>query len=303
MLSGNILVRCQNLSGTLSRNSVETVHHFWVIRMSETSASIRSSRFQPVLASLVVATIVGCGAQAYEQRLAETAKYYAYRQQVDSALERNPWQEFGIQLRLPRGFQQIPAPVEEGEHDLRQPNFLTRPLPGLLGAWQGEVYVESPDQGPSTMPAWIFVCTNHQRFLDKQTDPTSTPALLVEDLSNVLAAELSYDPDTALNRWQYQETRAPIGTPYVPRKTYESIMLDNGDNPGEGKTRMQFRLIRYYVNQIQFCLLTVVPHEEILDRRDWRKFYTGIDLAMENLVVSGDPPRQQSAVQSSGGGF
>ena len=67
---------------------------------------------------------------------------------------------------------------------------------------------------------------------------------------------------------------------------------------------MQFRLIRYYVDQIQFCLLTVVPHDEILDRRDWRKFYNGIDLMMENLVVSGEVPRKQlSGPATSGAGI
>ncbi|NQV29211.1 MAG: hypothetical protein HQ518_33065 [Rhodopirellula sp.] len=272
--------------------------------MSQVTTSIRAGGLQAVFTAVVMATIVGCGSQAYEQRLAETAKYYAYRQQVDTALERNPWQEFGIQLRLPQGFQEIPGPTEEGEHDGRQPNFLSKPLPGLVAAWQSEVYVEIPDRESKTMPAWIFLCTNHQRFLDQQSNPTATPALFVEDLSNVLAAELRYEPDTALNRWTYEETRAPVGTPYVPRKTYEWIMLDDERNINDERVRMQFRLIRYYVNQIQFCLLTVAPHEEILDRRDWRKFYTGIDLAMENLVVSGDPPRQQSSgPPASGGGF
>ncbi len=272
--------------------------------MPETAFRIRQSGSLAILITIAVATLVGCGSQAYEQRLAETAKYYAYRQQVDSALQRNAWQDYGIQMRLPKGFQEIPKPVEEDEHDARQPDFLSQPLPGLIGAWQTEVYVEIPDRESTSMPAWIFLCTNHERFLNQQSDPTATPTLLIEDLSNVLAAELRYEPDTALNRWTYEETRAPIGTPYVPRKTYEWIMLDDERTIGDQQVRMQFRLIRYYVNEIQFCLLTVAPHEEILDRGDWRKLYGTIDLMMENLVVSGEPPRQQrSGPAPSGGGF
>jgi hypothetical protein len=275
--------------------------------MSETVSNIKSRRLLAIFAAITVATFAGCGSQAYEQRLAETAKYYAYRQQVDSALERNSWQDYGIQMRLPKGFQEIPGPVEEDEHDERQPDFLSKPLPGLIGAWQTEVYVEIPDRESPSMPAWIFLCTNHNRFLNQQTDPTATPALLVEDLSNTLAAELRYEPDTALNRWAYEETRAPGGTPYVPRKTYESIMLDDERDIGEERVRMQFRLIRYYVDQIQFCLLTVTPHEEILDRQDRQRFYGingALDLMMEQLVVSGEPPRQQrSGPAPSGGGF
>ena len=255
--------------------------------------------------ALLVITIAvacaGCGAQTYEQRLAETAHYYEYRQRVDNALERNPWQQFGVQFRQPKGFVEIPGPTEEGEHDPRQPDFLKQPLPGLIGAWQGEVQIDIPDREESTMPAWIFLCTNHQRFLDRLTDPTVTPALLVEDLSNVLAADLRYEPDTALNPWQYEETRAPQGTPYVPRKTYDSIVLDDERNISGERIHMDFRLVRYYVDEIQFCLLSVVPHGDILDRRE--RVYSNIDLAMENLVVSGDPPRPQSAAQSSGGGF
>jgi hypothetical protein len=275
--------------------------------MSANFSNFQSRGLLAIFVVVIASTIAGCGSQAYEQRLAETAKYYAYRQQVDSALERNAWQDLGIQMRLPKGFQEIPGPVEEDEHDQRQPNFLSKSLPGLIGAWQTEVYVEIPDRESPSMPAWIFLCTNHQRFLNQQSDPTATPALLVEDLSNTLAAELRYEPDTALNRWAYEETRAPTGTPYVPRKTYESIMLDDERNIGEERVRMQFRLIRYYVDQIQFCLLTVTPHEEILDRQDRQTFYGingAIDLMMEQLVVSGEPPRQQRAGPApSGGGF
>lgn len=271
--------------------------------MSEIFTSVRNRSVLAIVASVVFAMVAGCGTQTYEQRLAETAKYYTYRQQVDTALTRNAWQEFGIQLRIPKGFQPIPGPTEEDAHDGRQPNFLSKPLPGLIGAWQSEVHVDLPDREEPTMPVWLFVCTNHQRFLDKQSDPSITPALFVEDLGNVLAAELRYEPDTALNRWTYEEVRAPDGTAYVPRKTYEWIMLDDEREIDGTRVRLQFRLVRYYVNQIQFCLLTVAPHDEIMDRRDWRELYTGINLAMENLVVSGDPPRQQSAATTSGGGF
>lgn len=272
--------------------------------MSKTNSRTRHSGLLTILTAVMLATIAGCGSQAYEQRLAETAKYYAYRQQVDTALQRHTWKEFGIEMRLPNGFQEIPGPTEEEEHDIRQPNFLSQPLPGLVGAWQSKVYVEIPDRESPSMPAWIFVCTNHERFLNQQADPTATPALFVEDLSNMLAAELRYEPDTALNRWTYEETRAPVGTPYVPRKTYEWIMLDDELTINDERVRMQFRLVRYYVDQIQFCLITVLPHEEILDRRDWRKVYGAVDLMMENLVVSGEPPRQQrSGPAPSGGGF
>jgi hypothetical protein len=272
--------------------------------MSDKSSYFRARGLLAVLAVVTAGMLVGCGSQAYEERLAETAKYYAYRQQVDSALDLRAWQEYGVQMRLPKGFLEIPGPTEEDEHDGRQPDFLSQPLPGLVGAWQTEVYVEIPDRESPSMPAWIFLCTNHERFLNLQEDPTDTPALLVEDLSNTLAAELRYEPDTAINRWTYEETRAPVGTPYVPRKTYEWIMLDDERNINDERVRMQFRLIRYYVDQIQFCVLTVVPHDEILDRRDWRKVYSGIDLMMENLVVSGEVPRQQrSGPAPSGAGI
>ena len=274
--------------------------------MSDKSSNFWTRGLLAVLAGITGGTLVGCGSQAYEQRLAETAKYYAYRQRVDSALELRAWQKFGIQMRLPKGFQEIPGPVEEDEHDGRQPDFLSRPLPGLIGAWQTEVYVEIPERESPSMPAWVFLCTNHERFLNLQNEPTDTPELLLDDLSKVLADELLYEPDTALTPWSYEETRAPAGTPYVPRKTYESITLEdeNARNINGERVRMQFRLIRYYVDQIQFCLLTVVPHDEILDRRDWRKVYNGIDLMMENLVVSGEVPRQQlSGPATSGAGI
>lgn len=275
----------------------------WGTSMPVMLRTLRRRCLLALFAGVAAATIFGCGTQAYEHRLAETARYYEYRQRVDTALERNAWQQFGVELRAPKGFQEIPGPTEEGQHDARHPNFFRAPLPGLIGAWQGEVAVDIPNRDVSTMPAWIFVCTNHQRFLDKLSEPTITPHGLKEDLTNVLATELRYEPDTALNRWQYEEVRAPQGTPYVPRKTYEWIILDDERIIDGSRVRMEFRLVRFDVKEIQFCMLTVVPHEEVLDRRDWRRFYSAIDLAMENLVVSGDPPRAKSAAQSSGGGF
>lgn len=268
---------------------------------SKTATATGQRTMLAAMTMLLLTAFVGCGTQAYEHRLQETARYYEYRQRVDTALQRNAWQQFGIEFRVPNGFQEIPGPVEEGEPDIRQPNFLRQRLPGLIGAWQGEVMVDIPNREETSMPAWLFVCTNHNRFLDKQSDPTITPALLIEDLANALATDLRYEPDTAINPWQWEEVRSPQGTAYVPRKTYEWIVLDDERNIDGERVRLEFRLIRYYVNEIQFCLLSVIPHGEILDRRE--RVYTNIDLAMENLVVSGEPPRPQSAVQSSGGGF
>ena len=60
--------------------------------MSAHFLNIQSRGLLAVFVVVIASTMAGCGSQAYEQRLAETAKYYAYRQRVDSALELHAWQ-------------------------------------------------------------------------------------------------------------------------------------------------------------------------------------------------------------------
>lgn len=258
-------------------------------------------RFCLSLLTGLIGFCCGCGSQTYEQRLDESRRYFEYRQRVDEALEPHVWTAFGVEFRPPRGFRELPGPAKDGDPDTRQPAFFAQPLPGLLGAWQGDVRVEIQGSDLQTVPGYVFICTNHQRYLERATNPQVFPVELLDDVSNVLAATLRYEPNTAVNPWKFEEVRCPVGTAYVKRKVYDVIRLDGEIDVSGQRLRMDFRMFRYNVGDIQFALITVLPHADILDRRE--RIDSRIDLAMETLTMTGDAPRQQSAAPSAGGGF
>jgi len=266
-------------------------------RPSRNSLSGRFAWLLPCLAGL----LAGCGSSTYQGRLNQTAQYFEYRQKVDDVLQPIAWREYGIEFRVPKGFEELPKPTEEFPDDHRQPPFLTQPLPGLVGAWRSDVRVEIPEVENGTLPAWLLLCTNHQRHLDRATDSNVYPGELHGDVSNVLADALEYKRDSALERWTFATERVPRGTAYVPRKSYDWIPLD-GEVTLEGRTvRIEIRQYRYNVGEIQFSLVTVFPHADVLDRRE--RPDSVIAIAMETLTMTGDVPRPGTAAPASGGGF
>jgi len=252
-----------------------------------------------ILTVLAAGSSAGCGTQVYEQRLQETARYYEYRQRVDDALEKVVWKQFGVEFRTPKGFRKIPGPTEEAPHDMRQPPFINRDLPGLLGAWQGQVRIDVPGLEADSLRAFVFICTNHGRFLE--LDDENPPGELRNDVAEVLGPALGFDPPS-VTPWTFEEVRAPRGTAYVPRKTYDWILLDRVTrNIDDQEIEMDFRLYRFEVGEIQLVMISAIPQEDLLDPRE--RIYTKLEIAMETVQMTGDIPRKLGAVHSSGGGF
>ena len=129
---------------------------------------------------LLAGVVSGCGSEKYQERLDASSEYFKYRREVDSILETRWWQAgtFGLQFRVPRGFVEIPGPETEEDPDIRQPDFLPRPLPGLVGAWEAEVPVEIEESETTSLRAWIFICTNHADHLKRYEDPLIEPEKL-----------------------------------------------------------------------------------------------------------------------------
>ncbi|MBI1313189.1 hypothetical protein GC176_18005 [bacterium] len=261
-------------------------------------------------------TLLGCGSQAYEERLAASTAYFSYRQQVDNLLESRTWTSEGITFRPPKGFAELPPPPPAPDEnsppppDKRQPAFLTSKLPGLVGAWQAQMRVEIPDSDVEELPAWILICTNHDDYRQKFDNPTVIPADFMDHVIKALAdSSRVYQPSSAIEPWQFAEVRSPSGTAYVPRKDYDWILLSDPEMTYEvdrRKARYDFRLYRYFVGQnIQLALVTIVPSDDILARS--ARPYDGIDMAIEQMTATDEIPRAQAggpaAVPSSGGGF
>jgi len=256
--------------------------------------------------SCLAAVVAGCGSQTYEERLAESQKYFEYRQTVDSILEKQWWQagEFGLQFRPPKGFVEIPGPMTDEDPDTRQPNFLTRPLPGLIGAWEATVPVDMEGSDIHEQRAWIFICTNHQDMLAKYDDPLIEPEKFTERLIENIAFNLRYEAPTEADPWPFVEERTPAGTPYVPRKNYVSTNppLDERINiQGSGEVNMSFMLNQLDAEPIQMTLIAAYPSAIDTSYRIENRIRT----AMETLKLTSDrpaPPRAGGPV-TSGGGF
>jgi hypothetical protein len=254
---------------------------------------------------LLAFSVLGCGGQTYETRLEETNRYFKYREKLDKALTRQTFEDHGVVIRVPKGFSLIqgPGPEDDSNHDPRQPTFFRSDLPGILAAWQSNsVAVEEDDESVTERSAWIFLCTNHQRWLDQAEDAKIEPEEFLEDIASMLAGELrSYDPDS-VSTWEYQDERVPrqSETAYVPRKDYSWIMLEDVVRFG-GNDRVDTEvMLNVFTNEsIQLALIAVTPKN--LARRDL--FYGPIQLSMETLKMSGKAPTLRAKGPQVGGGF
>lgn len=245
---------------------------------------------------------LGCGAQAYESRLKETNLYFKYREKLDKALDKRPFEELGVSIRVPLGFTRISAGNDD-KHDARQPTFFKTQLPGLMAAWQkNNIEVEGTGDAVTELPAWMFLCTNHQRWLEKTSDSKVDPLDFRFDIAQMLAAELSGYSANDVSKWQYHDERVPRQNEkaYVPRKDYSWIILDDTLRLPDGqRVEMEVMLTVYFKAEIQLALISVAPKN--LARRD--NFYSPIQLCMETLEMTGEAPRPKTEGPKTGGGF
>lgn len=266
---------------------------------------LRISSLTRILTGLLAAIFVGgCGTQTYEERLEQSRKYFEYRQSVDAVLQPRWWQAdgFGLQFRPLKDFVEIPAPAE-GEADSRQPRFLPRPLRGLVGAWEATVPVDIEGSDVTEQRAWIFLCTNHDAFLQKEDNPLIEPEKFTDQMIEDIGFCLRYELPTEENPWPFVEERTPAGTRYVPVKDYVATMPpleDRVNVDGSGEVNMSFMLNQYTVEAIQLTLIAAYPTG--IDTR--YRIEGRIRTAMETLRMTNEiPSKKKMTAPTSGGGF
>ncbi len=259
--------------------------------MNDSVLRVRKFVAGALLGSLIVGGL-GCGAQTYETRLAATTAYFEYRDKVDQALERQPWSNFGIDFRAPKGFVEVAAPAE-GEADTRQPPSLGRPLPGLLAVWRADVKVDIANSETKTLPAWVLLCSNHRDWLARETDANVVPANFPSNLADALADCRKVARNVATDPWKFEEQRVPKGTPYVPIKSYDYYMFGDAVDG----VPHDFALFRYSVKDIQFGLVVVAPQPIARGERLFEK----VALGMEQLSMTGDVPKSSTKKEKVSG--
>ncbi len=169
----------------------------------------------------------GCGSETYEQRLDETAKYWAYVDLRNQALSNN-WSSPTVNLRAPIEFELINAPVsapvanpEETESanpepeetiDPRQPDYIDLVLPGLEGAWRVEVPVDLENETVD-LPGYLYVLSNHTLLKEKMMDEAFG---FHDEVNNQIAGAF----DEFLNMEDFKTEKYPKGRGYSNPKSY-----------------------------------------------------------------------------------
>lgn len=182
---------------------------------------------------LLVVLTAGCGAERYRDRVARTASYYEYLQQLDLNLSHDKWTRRGIQIRVPRQFQPIPIEERPGFEDRRgNPGGTGQPAdpawPGLIGVWTADVAVEDSS---SREPAFLYLAS--RRDADSRGDGSAeTEGEFERDFVQRLASAFGQSPPAG-DAWGRKAVPEPGG--YVEPKTFRTLRMSapsRSDGPG-----------------------------------------------------------------------
>ncbi len=255
----------------------------------------------------IVMMFAGCGYQTYEQRLAESAKYFTYVQKVDSSVagawKNGPMQPGPVeQIRVPLQFKEIRKPpltkdpetgkMVEPEVDPRQPDYISLKLPGLVGTWEAPFRVTHDGQ-PVTQKGYLYVLTNAYMF--KSADESRRAPDFVRDLLVLIAEKLSIpalDPVKDSQREQYPRAQ-PF---YVPQKNYDVFRI--ADAFMSDGVPYSMELFVQHAGPVDVVLMLVLPvgidSSERLGER--------IPYTLETLQISSRPPAAAPAAGAQPGG-
>lgn len=248
--------------------------------------------------SLVVSLAVGCGYEEYNARLAETAKYFAYQEKMNSNLAA-PVRETPIEeIRLPLQFAALPKPKppakredgttpDEEPFDPRQPNYVNVTLPGLAAAWQAPIDT-LVDGKPEKRPGYIYALSNYWMFVTGQTE---LAPLFTRDTRRLIAATFGTvitDPDGVGDRESYpRAAQYTTPVPYdVTRLNPEMLIND---------VRYTVELFAHQEGDIHLILMVVLPRDADLQHS---RLNERIPLMLETLKLSNKKP---SAPPAKGG--
>jgi hypothetical protein len=231
----------------------------------------------------------GCGQSTYAERVNRTAKVLAYHNLLDQNLQ-GEWArgDWGVALRPPRRFALMPAPpppktseegVTEVVPDTRQPGYLGVELPGLVAAWQ------------IPAEAYLYICSNHQRFLDSQGNLSGAdPEAFFNDLEAVLQqgfeVTLETDPargPTELHR-KYAE-KIPLSDEFAPQNDFKSIRIEKTT----GEYKFSANVWEITSGKIQLAVILVYSPTNP------GNYETAVRIALETLRVDPVVPRAAPA--------
>ncbi len=262
---------------------------------------------------LMTSLTIGCGAEEYQKRLAESSEYFEYKDRVNQELG-SEWSGYGVAMQVPVQFNIVAPPAtpttEEGQafeeptEDHRQPHYLGIELPGLVAAWKANVQAdaEGSDQGRT---AYLYLLSNYDRYL---TPPDAAgfsgdPTTFLSDVETQVAAAVGvFLPEGnagtgAQKNTRYVET-IPAGLPnskFHPSQEFTAVTLSPEIPVSDVPLEMQ--LYQWAGSKMQVALLMVYP-ASVSPREDLQQ---RLKLTMETFSASDQPPRLTSSTPGASG--
>lgn len=246
-----------------------------------------------VLAALLLGLTVGCGQQLYEQRLAESAQYFAYVGKVDASVG-PPWKNTPQNpgpveaVRVPLQFKEIKKPAAtkdpdtgemiEPEVDPRQPDYVALEFPGLVGSWDGVVRC-TVDGKTETRKSYLYLVTN--AFMFTTAEETNRAPEFIRELLVLIGEKLGIQPPdpTTAQREQYPRAQ-PF---YVPQKTYDVYRMPSAFL----KDGVEYSLELYVQHNGPIDLGVVVATPMTIDPSE--KLAERIPIMLETLKITAKP--------------
>jgi hypothetical protein len=244
---------------------------------------------------LWIALLAGCGASAYEDRLARTDERNRYLAKLDEDL--GPyWNHAGYQiwLRPPIGMVEIAAPQkpksENGEEvemppDLRQ-EFGGVPLnlPGVIQTWEGNV------PGAAASKYRVYVLGNHSRFISSSEDTSNEPKNYFGDLENVLGGFYGVtltpgDSGSAANNNEKFRIQIPATERFAVPRTFAGVHYVPA---AEGQVPFNAWLYEHSHGEMQCAVLMLAPPDSPPALR------VALLTSLETIRVSNQKPRVQA---------
>lgn len=270
-------------------------------------ASSVTGNVSPFRLSLIlmigILILPGCGQKTYEERLQQTAQLQEHLNGVEEALAA-PWSrgDIGFSMRLPKPFSApLPGPTrtkgQDGKMivgpDPREENILQARLPGIVEAWQASI--DSADGQPN---AWIYLLSNHDRFLSSDQG-TGKPEEFQADLENELMRVLRVTIPEGVTSKVAENTRYRQWIPaqnsprarYTTPKDYTVIRFAPDANSRFAD--WQVSLYERRAGRIQTALLVITP------KNTGANFRQRLDQSLETLEIKEIMPR--SRVNAGGG--
>jgi len=253
----------------------------------------RAPRFALLAAGALL--LAGCGAELYEQRLANTRLLYAHMDLLNQNLQ-GAWNDpsVGVQMRIPLQFAMLAPPAqadtkagagkpaaeedmeEEGDEttviDERQPEYINVELPGLRGAFHAPVKMLAQNNTLEDGDAYMYVLTNHD-----DADNLERAQDFEKDLVNTLS-EAVHESVTA-DDW-HDEKIPPRPGSFAKPVPYRTVTITPSEEIA-GHVR-QFMIYVYQQGEIHVVVMFVVPRD--IDAAE--HMFERIPLALETLEVT-----------------